>query len=410
VLPSTVRIREEILKSGFAAFLGSMFLSKLADQILLFLVPLVVYQTTKSLAWSGLAFFAEALPRYLSFPVCGILCDRKSPLKLLKASQLYRAAFCVAGVGCSVAIGGVGWLVALSAVCGVLTTQGMMAREVMLPHIAKDQPFHKVLAHAQAADQAGFVLGPLVAAVLLDLSRWQAVVALAAVLFLLADAMVAAWQRRADLVLPDVEPAHGNWVVPIKTALLHVAQLPGLLRLVMLACGLNLVIGATLASSAALVTGVHGQTGGYYAGLQTAGALATILILFVIARATMTPRTLAVLSYLCVCGGGLLTALAPAHWVYALGFLLIVGFDKMFNIYIRTARQAIIPPKDYGKTTGVIIMLNNLSQPLAGLLIGAFAGPGQTGWVILGLSIVMACIGIHVAASRTRSSAVVRSS
>jgi len=72
-------------------FLLSLFLSRLADQVLLFLVPLVVFQSTGSVAWSGLAFAAETFPRFLSFPVCGALCDRVSPLWLLRVSQLYRA-------------------------------------------------------------------------------------------------------------------------------------------------------------------------------------------------------------------------------------------------------------------------------------------------------------------------------
>ncbi|AIO28976.1 major facilitator transporter [Burkholderia cepacia] len=44
------------------AFLGSLFLSRLADQMLLFLVPLVVFQITHKATWFGLAFFIEALP------------------------------------------------------------------------------------------------------------------------------------------------------------------------------------------------------------------------------------------------------------------------------------------------------------------------------------------------------------
>jgi len=63
------------------AFFSSLFLARLADQILLFLVPLVVYQTTKKVSCSGFAFTAETLPRYLFFPILGALCDRISPLK-----------------------------------------------------------------------------------------------------------------------------------------------------------------------------------------------------------------------------------------------------------------------------------------------------------------------------------------
>jgi hypothetical protein len=45
------------------AFFCSLFVARLADQILLFLVPLVVFQTTRQVSWSGLAFFIETLPR-----------------------------------------------------------------------------------------------------------------------------------------------------------------------------------------------------------------------------------------------------------------------------------------------------------------------------------------------------------
>ena len=122
---------------NFPAFLGSQFFSKIADQILLFIVPLVVYQTTQDIGLSGLAFALETLPRFLSFPICGALCDRISPVRLLHWSQVTRALVCLAGAALGLAFDHIGWLVGVSAVCGVLTTQGGMAREVILPQAFK---------------------------------------------------------------------------------------------------------------------------------------------------------------------------------------------------------------------------------------------------------------------------------
>ncbi|MEO7185707.1 MAG: hypothetical protein ABIY86_10420 [Rhodoferax sp.] len=66
----------------------------------------------------------------------------------------------------------------------------------------------------------------------------------------------------------------------------------------------------------------------------------------------------------------------------------------MFSVYIRVRRQTIIPAHDLGKTTGLVVMLNNLSQPLAGLLVGVFAGKADTQGVILALTLAMGLLGV----------------
>ncbi|NML33046.1 MFS transporter [Paraburkholderia antibiotica] len=386
------------MRVNHQAFFCSLFIARLADQILLFLVPLVVFQTTRQVSWSGLAFFIETLPRYLVFPFFGALCDRFPPLRLMRLSQAVRALVCFGGIAAYALFGGLGWLIALSAACGVLTSQGLVAREVMLPQIFSTQQIQKVLAYSQLADQLGFVLGPLLAALLLGLWRWETVVAATGVLFLAADAALFVWQRLSGFRAPAAAPAPaGHWTRPLRIALDHIWTLPGLKKVIVLAAAENLVIGVTLATSAAMVTGFHAQSNRYYAGLQTAGALATVLVLLSVARAGWPARVLGLVAFVTICAGGVIAGASTAPWGYALGFLLIVGFDKMFNVYIRSARLRIIPPEDYGKTIGVAILLNNLTQPLAGLLVGVFSVRTQTGPLIVALSLTMGGIGAAVA-------------
>jgi MFS family permease len=331
------------------------------------------------------------------FPFFGALCDRVSPLRIMKVSQIVRALACFGGVLAYALFGGIGWLIALSAVCGVLTSQGLVAREVMLPQIFSTQQFQRVLAYSQLADQLGFVLGPMLAALLLSFWHWEWVVGATGALFLLADGALLLWQRTSGFrgaAVPPVAPGH--WTLPLRIALRHVLLLPGLKKVVLLAAAENLVIGVTLATSAAMVTGFHAQSNRYYAGLQTAGAVATVLILLTVARAAWQARTLGRTAFAAICAGGVIAGASVAPWGYALGFLLIVGFDKMFNVYIRSARQRIIPPQDYGKTTGVVILLNNMTQPLAGLLVSLFPARTQTGPLIVALSLAMGGIGVAV--------------
>ncbi|SDB58101.1 MFS transporter [Pseudomonas sp. NFACC13-1] len=384
------------MRKDYLAFFTSMFLSRLADQILLFIVPLIVFQTTNSVSWAGLAFFVESLPRYLSFPICGALCDKFSPIRILHISQVYRATACVAAVVLYAIFGGIYWIVALSALCGVLTTQGIMAREVVMPYIFKHYTYTKTLSYSQIADQTGLVLGPLLAALMLEVWAWHWVVLAIAGLFLLADLAMLYWQRTSSVTLETFEQHHDLWLNPLRIAFGHIRNLAELKKVISLAVGVNLIIGVTLATSAAMVIGQYNAGKNYYAGVQAAGAMTTIVILFFLARVTLPLKLLGALSYTLIAAGAFITAFSPHAWGYVVGFLLVVGFDKMFNVYMRSIRQQVIPPQDFGKTVGVITLLNNLSQPLAGLLVAVLAAPIGTQQVILLLAFATSLIGIAV--------------
>lgn len=386
------------MRKDYLAFFVSMFLSRLADQILLFIVPMIVFQTTQSVSWAGLAFFVESLPRFLSFPICGALCDKFSPIRILHISQVYRAVMCIAAVVLFMIFGGIYWIVALSAVCGVLTTQGIMAREVVMPYIFKHYTYTKTLSYSQIADQTGLVLGPLIAALMLEVWAWHWVVLAIAVLFLLADLAMLFWQRTSAVTLETFEQHHDVWLNPLRIAFGHIRNLAELKKIIGLAVGVNLIIGVTLATSAAMVIGEYSAGKDYYAWLQAAGAVTTIIILFFLARVTLPLRVLGSVSYTLIAAGAFITAFSPTVWGYVVGFLLIVGFDKMFNVYMRSIRQQVIPAKDFGKTVGVITLLNNLSQPLAGLLVALLAAPVGTQQVILLLALATSLIGITVVA------------
>lgn len=385
------------MRKEYLAFFVSLFLSRLADQILLFLVPLIVFQATQSVAWAGLAFFVESLPRFLAFPVCGALCDKFSPVRILHISQVYRALACVVAVALYGVFDGIYWLVGLSALCGVLTTQGVMAREVLMPHIFAQYSYAKTLSYSQIADQSGLVLGPLVAALMLEAGAWHWVVLGVAGLFGLADLAMLAWQRNTTVTLQSHAQHRDIWVQPLRIAFGHIRELAGLKRLIALTVGVNLIIGVTLATSAAMVTGQFAAGKDAYALLQAAGALVTIAILFYLARATLPLKILGAVSYGLIAIGALITALSPNLWAYSVGFLLVIGFDKMYSVYMRSVRQKVIPVQDFGKTVGVITLLNNLPQPLAGLVVALVAAPLGTQTVILLLTGITALLGVAVA-------------
>jgi len=272
-----------------------------------------------------------------------------------------------------------------------------MAREVMLPQVFRGARTEKVLAYAQIADQLGMVLGPLLAALALSWWPWVGVLGATALLFLAADLAMKVWRWASPVQL--VEPARGHplqdmhWLQPYQTALAHVVRLPGLVQLIVLAAGVNLVVGVTLATSAAMVTGALHQSSNDYALLQTGGAVATVLILLLIARVALPLAGMGLSAYLAILVGAVATAVSGGPWLYAFGFLLVIGFDKMFSVYIRTRRLQVIPAADLGKTTGLIVLLNNVTQPVAGLVVGLFAGQANAQGVIWAMAAGMALLG-----------------
>ena len=65
-----------IKKDELTAFLIIRFLSLLCEQIILYLVPLIIYIKTRDVTLSGIAFFIEWTPRVILLPFLGFLIDR----------------------------------------------------------------------------------------------------------------------------------------------------------------------------------------------------------------------------------------------------------------------------------------------------------------------------------------------
>jgi len=376
--------------------MGSLFLSRLADQILLFLVPLVIFQLTSDVALSGFAFFVETLPRFIAFPVCGILTDFYSPYRLLSRSQFARFIAVLLALAGYFFFPGIYWLVSVAAIVGVLTTQGMMAREAILPLVFKEIRFQKVLAHTQLVDQLAMVLGPLIAALVLFFAQWQVVLIFVALLFLSADLALYIWLKSVRPCWKKLTQDELHIVNSLRCALMNIKKLPNLLAVIYLAFAVNLIVGVLLATSAAIYTGVYAQSETEYAILQMLGAATTIIVLLYIGRATLPLRVLGVTSFIVLCVGGIITGLSQSAWLYLVGFMMIVGFDKMFNVFLRSLRKQVIPAQDFGKTTGLVVLLNNLSQPLAGLLVALYAGEFGVQVVVLSVVVVAVLIGVLV--------------
>jgi MFS family permease len=377
-------------------FFISIFFSRLADNILLFLVPLVVYKITKSASISGLAFFIESLPRFMWFPIAGILTSYISPYKLLNISQIMRFIIVILGLLGYYFFESFYWLIAISSIVGILTTQGEISREVIIPQFFKKFPLQKVFSITQLSDQLGMVFAPLLAVLLLSYTTWEVIVLFTGFLFLISDVFLKLWWRKSKYIFNVKNLKNIKIIDDIKTSLHNILILPKLMPLIVIAFSVNLILGTLISSLVPIFTGNFEQSQNAYATLQVLGIFVTIVVLLITSKFTFKLRIMGLLSFMCISIGGILTGLTDILILYVIGYILIVGFDKMFNIYIRTIRTQIIPEKDFGKTLGLIVLFNNISQPIAGLIIAIFADNLGIQRIVFFISTFAFILGISV--------------
>ncbi|WIX33269.1 MFS transporter [Salinicola sp. JS01] len=368
-----------------------MFFSRLGDQVLLFIFPLAAYKISGDASWSGIAFFLESLPRFLMFPIAGILCDKMSCLTLLRFSQIARLIAALLFSIILIAFPSL-WLLAIfSIVCGVLSTQGFISRDILLPYVFKDAPLEHSIARAQLADQVGMVSGPLLAGLLLTLVDWVYVAAFISLFFLISDAFLRRWLLKSNFKDDRDTDRSISFSRSFTIALGVINSSTTLKKLIGVTFLSNLMLGIALASSAVVVTGALGLPDFYYGFLQSIGALATIIILMFIGLSSINPHWFGFVGFVFMVCGFTLTGLIGNAFIYFFGFVVLIGFDKMFSVFVRYTRQQVVERKDLGKASGFIVLFNNISQPIGGLIFGfvSLGGLSYVAWLVSLISIMV---------------------
>lgn len=393
----------------FSVFLGSRLLSGLGDQILQFAVPLLVYRSTGSVALSGLAFFIEWLPRLVSLPLAGVFADRVGGRRVYILADGLRAAACVVTALIMTLWPGSGLapILLMMALCAFCYAQAFIALETTLPQLVPQSEMAKAQSWLQLTNNGASVLGPALAATLLI---WMPATQLlwgCALGFALSATGVLGLTRGASLV-----PATGRRALlpELREGLGALLAQPTLLRLVGLAMLVNLIVGLALATAAPMTLGLFGQSDQTLASVQlTMGIIsiaAFLLMPWLLRRFSV--YWIGQLAFLLILAGGLIMARAPSFGWYLLGCGLSYGLCGLFNVFIRTERLHWIAEQQRGRVISLMVLLNQLSLPLAGLIVALFGSwvPVQEIFLVASLVSALGYLLLYRAlagAARTRT-------
>ncbi|WP_256256005.1 MFS transporter [Streptomyces sp. MUSC 14] len=371
-----------------------MLLGLMAEQVVLFSVPLLIFQDSKELSTLGFAFALEWLPGLIAYPFAGLLADRDGGARLFSRVAGGRAAVLCAVVTVLLLWPSVttGALMTSGALLSVLVAPVRMSVEKMVPQIAKGERLAATQALVQNMELLAMALGPalaMLAAIMLG-KVW--LLGIAAAVFALAGAC---WLPLPRTSTPKARQSARAGLIELKLGWsLLVGNRPVLL-LGLLNFAINFALAALLSMNAALVTGVFKAPDSAFALLNTCvgviGLINLLVIPFLLKKFSV--EFLGVFGFSLLAVGLLLVGVTPSFAVYAVLYIAVLTGDALYNIYNRTQRIRVIPQEHLGKVMGPFYLLNLLSYPLAGLLVGSAATAVGPQRLVAGLAIALFLFG-----------------
>ncbi|MEV0899871.1 MFS transporter [Actinoplanes sp. NPDC049802] len=378
-----------------ALFAAGVLLGLIAEQVVLFAVPLLIFQDSGDVSTLGLAFALEWLPGLIAYPFAGLLADRDGGARLFSRVNVLRGV--TVAVVVLICLTRPSWstpaLIANGAVLSVLVAPVRMSIEKVVPQIAAGSRIAAVQSLVQNMELLALALGPAIAVAAVALLGKVWLLGSAAAIFLLA---ALCW-RPMPRVRPEPAAAAGERRVLGELALgwALLARNRPVVLLATLNFAINLVFATVLAANAALVTGVFHASESSYGLLNTfvgvVGLVNLLLIPWLLNRFDV--NALGVFGFVLLCCALLAAGGASSFLVYGTAFVTAMTGCAYYNVFNRTQRIKVIPAEHLGKVMGPFYLLNLLSYPIGGLLVagaGATVGPQR---LVAGLAVLLCLAG-----------------
>lgn len=367
-----------------------------ADALLVFLIPVMVYSVTASLAWSGLAYATAWLPRILVTPLVGASIDRWGVRRVSVVSDLTKLSGCLlvaavlwsppAAFVITVAGGLLGGLVAIGNAQSLIAYEKMIA--LASTHIDRDV---NVLSRI---DQLAMIVGPMAgfigysAGVVPLLALVGGLYALNAGCFMFGLSIPARAGRDARPVTTGVG---GNLRLIFST--------PVLMSCVVLAVGNNAFDGLVEAGAVTLIDRAMQLPIHYFAFVDIcAGACGVgATLLYPQLSSAIPPLRLFVMAALVAATASALMVLAQRHLGSFLALYAVNIAAKVFmNNFTRGLRIRIVPVERLAGVSSLLVLLNQAVLPVVGLGLYAIGGRLEALSALMALAIGVTLVGAYL--------------
>jgi Na+/melibiose symporter-like transporter len=368
------------------------FCDGLATTTLGFAIPLMIYHVTQSLAWSGLAFFIEWIPRIVALPISSPFVDALGSRRIFMVTNAARALV----LGCGAALLLVFShtllvLLGIAVIVGMLAQCSFVAAEHLGVHIT-DKSVRKTQSVQVGIDQTVQVLGPVVGG-LLFLYGQQGVLLGVGVLAAISAVTAYTLSRKLDVRATKSQPSP---LVGLRRGMNIILASQSLRTIVAGTAAFNILLGIILATTPALTSQRFGSSAQQLSMLWAGGALAAIVAVFAINTFAKRINLAEVSLWAGVVAAvaAIAASMAPSFVMYMIAIAVFMAMDGIYAVFIRTARAHIVPSAEYGVTVGVIVLLTVIPFPLAGLLTAVTPVRLLPALVVMGGLITVVTLGV----------------
>lgn len=339
---------------------------------MVFLTPVIVYQLTGSIEYSGLSYALWWLPRILIIPLIGKYIDRLGVRPLSIVSDLIKSAGCLflafsdfsSNLMIAIAFGIVGSIISIG------NSQTIISYEKIVSVISSSKEHHVNL--ISRMDFLGMIVGPLIGMLVID-SGFRIVLILPCILYGLNIIFFLVKKKELNYINPEciteqIDSGLAGFMYNTK----YILAIPMLIMTILLAAGNNMFDGLVESSGAALIDRSMGLPVKYFGLIDIAAGICGVLgtYLYGALKTFIGRKGLLLLAILIITSSSVFLIYYQSSLIvfvccYALS---IVG--KVFTGNIcRIIRIELINPSIFASTSSIIVLLNQSVLPLIGMII-----------------------------------------
>jgi MFS family permease len=365
--PRTARYREVFAVGEFRALFGAYLVSIVGDQLARVALSILVFDRTRSAAWTALTYAMTFLPDLIGGPLLAGIADRRSRRAVMVTVDLCRAGFVAVLVIGDLPL----WLVApVVALVQVPNTLWNAARAALLPEILAGDRYPVGQGVVQMANQSATVLGFATGGVIVGLVGPHVALALDAGTFALS-AILVRWGVRWRSSALSVGARRPSWWRQMTSGVATVWTTLSLRALVALACLGGITIAAeALAAPYAAAIGAGSVAVGLLFAVNPLGSVVGMVVVNRLSNPTrlrwMVPMAVMSCALLIGCVARLDLTATLVLWGVA-------GVGSAYNLTASVTFVQTVPDERRAQAFGLAQTSIRVTQGLGTVIAGAVA-------------------------------------